>query len=488
MSHDFLSTFDGSNRHIRDVQKQALEWVAANWDAKVLVMQLPTGSGKSAIAKAIMRQTDGHAITPSNILIDQYCDTYPDNNFLKGKAHYTCHTSGLSCQEWTNVCCQDPCQGCGYTESKTRAKEEPTFFNPMSLYYFRLQNPQFYPEVLIVDEAHTIPGMVLMMTGTRLRKRDYRYTDACLNELVLSEFLGKHITGLRRLVELHKNDTDRLKEITDELERIVLTKKGLDEDPQNYAIWEESKTVRGKLEQYLYVRPIKPPRFLMNRLLAADRLILMSGTLFRPDIKDIVGDEPYRMLDLPSPIPKEQRPVYYKPVPFALNHQTDPQNIVNRIQELVARHPKENTIIHVSYSLSERLRDKFTMPILFNTASDKDAILARFKREGGVFLAAGCAEGIDLSGDLATVNIIVKLNFPDLKDPTVLKRKALEDGEEWYALTTLKTTIQMAGRTTRSETDKSATYIMDPNFSRLISKYSKQLPQSFLDAIVWTST
>lgn len=487
MSYDFLSVFDGSNRPIRDVQKQALEWVSANWDAKVLAMQIPVGGGKSAISKAIMLKTDGHAITPSNILIDQYCTTYPDNNFLKGKANYTCHESGLSCQEWTNVCCQEPCQGCGYTESKMRARAEPTFFNPMSLYYFRLQNPQFYPEVLVVDEAHTIPGMVLMMTGTRLRKRDYRYTKDCLNELVLSQFLGKHISGLRKLVELHKNNTERLKEITDELERIVLTKAGLDENPQNYAIWEESKTSRGRLEEYLHIRPIRPPRFLMNRLLSAKRLILMSGTLFKTDIQDIIGDEPYRMLDLPSPIPKDRRPIYYKPVPFAMNHGTDPQEIVSRIEAIIAKHPGENVIIHASYSLSEKLKGKFSTPILVNTASDKDEVLARFKQEGGIFLAAGCAEGIDLSGDLATVNIIVKLNFPDLKDPTVLKRKALVDGEEWYAMTTLKTTIQMAGRTTRSETDRSATYVMDPNFSRIVLKYSKQVPKSFLEAIHWTA-
>lgn len=487
MSYDFLSVFDGSKRRIRDVQKQALTWISDNWDAKVLVMQLPTGTGKSAISKAVMLKTDGHTITPSNILIDQYCGSYPDNNFLKGKANYTCHESGLSCQEWTNTCGQEPCRGCGYVESKLRAREEPTFFNPMSLYYFRLQNPQFFPEVLIVDEAHTIPGMVLMMTGTRLRKRDYRYTDDCLNEVVLSGFLEKHIVGLRKLVELHKNSTERLKEITDELERIVLTKRGLDENPQNYAIWEESKTVRGRLEQYLYIRPIKPPRFLMNRLLAASRLILMSGTLFGPDIRDIIGDDPYRMLDLPSPIPKDRRPVYYRPTPFAMNFNTDPQDIVTRIESIISKHPGENVIVHVSYSLSERLKDKFTIPILVNTAANKEEILERFKRDGGVFLAAGCAEGIDLSGDLATVNIVVKLNFPDLKDPTVLKRKALEDGEEWYALTTLKTTIQMAGRTTRSETDRSATYIMDPNFSRLASKYVKQLPKSFIEAIHWTS-
>lgn len=485
MSYDFITGFDGSSRVPRDVQKTALKWISDEWDNRVLVLQLPVGSGKSAISKSMMEHVDAHTITPSNVLIDQYIDTYPETNFLKGKAHYTCSTSGLSCQEWTNACGQKPCEGCGYTASKARAKVEPTFFNPMSLFYFRMQNPTFRPKVLVLDECQLLAGMVLMMTGTRLHKRIYKYTAACLNELTLSNFLDKHIKGLRKLVTIYQNNTDKLKEVTEELERITLTKKGLDEDPQNYAIWEEHKTVRGRRESYLHVRPIRPPRFLMDRLLDADKLILMSGTVFPSDIADLIGDRPYKLIDLPSPIAKERRPIYYRPMPFQLNYNTDPVKIVGQIESVLAAHPGQNAIIHVSYGLSEKLRPHFTVPVMFNTKADKDEILAKFKERGGVFLAAGCAEGIDLSGDQARVNIIVKLNFPDLKDPTVQKRKAVEDGDDWYSLTTLKTTIQMAGRSTRSEDDWSNTYVLDPNFGRLVMKYKKVLPKSFTEAIVW---
>lgn len=444
-------------------------------------------SGKSAIAKAVMDHTRGHVITPSNVLINQYTATYPETNFLKGKSHYTCHSSGLSCQEWTNACGQEPCEGCSYTTCKREARTEPTFFNPMSLYYFRMQNPSFWPSVLCVDECHSIASMVLMMTGTRLHKRTYRYTPDCVNELVLSKFLDNHIKGLKKLVAIYKNNTDRLKEVTEELERATLTKQGLDEDPQNYAIWEENKTVRGRRESYLHVRPVRPPKFLMDKLLGADKLILMSGTIFPSDIHDLIGDAPHKFLDLPSPIDKAQRPVYYRPVPFPLNYSTDPAAIVKAVEDVLAKHPGENAIVHVSYGLSEKLRPHFSTPVLFNTSSDKDDVLAKFKKDGGVFLASGCAEGIDLSDDLATVNIIVKLNFPDLTDPTVLKRKAMEDGDDWYSLTTLKTTIQMAGRTTRHEKDKSSTYVLDPNFGRLVARHRKTLPKSFIEAIVWHS-
>jgi Rad3-related DNA helicase len=95
------------------------------------------------------------------------------------------------------------------------------------------------------------------------------------------------------------------------------------------------------------------------------------------------------------------------------------------------------------------------------------------------------AEGIDLKGDLCRVNIIPKLNWPDLNDEVVKKRRSLADGQEWYAMQTLKTLMQQVGRSTRSQEDYSATYILDPMFSRMVNQYKHKLPKSFTESIVW---
>jgi Rad3-related DNA helicase len=95
------------------------------------------------------------------------------------------------------------------------------------------------------------------------------------------------------------------------------------------------------------------------------------------------------------------------------------------------------------------------------------------------------SEGIDLPDDLARINIIPKLQYPYLKDPYVVKRMALQDGEKWYALEALKYAIQAAGRTTRHEKDWSTTIIMDPTFKRKVDEYHDELPKDFTDAIVW---
>lgn len=484
---DFLRKFDSSGRTPRDVQVVALKWLADNWDrAEAFTMQLPVATGKSAIAKAIIDAAGGHVITPSNLLISQYTDTYPGNNFLKGKAHYTC-SSGLSCEDWTGVLEQKPCPGCPYVQCREKAlQSQPTFFNPMSLYFTSMNKQWRTPPVLVVDEAHQLPSMISMLSGTRLRHSMYKFNDSTMSELNLVPWLAAQVLQLEKLSTYYAKDKARLKEIVEELERLKLVKVGVESDAANYAIWIDRGLYRGKPDRFLNIKPIRPPRRVVQSLLDARKIILLSGTLMPADIADLVGDRRTISLDLPSPIPKDRRPIYYRPVPFKMNMTTPAEPIVAAIEAVIAENPGKNTIIHVSYALSKKLRHSFSIPILYNDVDDKAKKLLQFQTEGGIFLASGCSEGVDLHGDLCRVNIIVKLLFPNLGDPVVAKRKSLADGDEWLGLETLKTTIQQAGRSTRSPDDYSKTYVLDNNFARVYRQYKDKLPKSFGESIVWS--
>jgi len=50
-------------------------------------------------------------------------------------------------------------------------------------------------------------------------------------------------------------------------------------------------------------------------------------------------------------------------------------------------------------------------------------------------------------------------------------------------LETAKVVIQQAGRSTRGPEDWSTTIVLDPSFERLITRTSKYLPKSFLEAV-----
>ena len=486
---DFISKNDGSGRPLRPVQIQALTWLQDNWSsADAFTMQLPVASGKSLIAKAIANATGGSIVTPSNLLITQYTDTYKATNFLKGKQHYKCVSSGLSCHDWCNALEQKACKDCPYTAAKKRAlRGEQTFYNPMSLFYAGMSQEWKTAPVLIVDEAHQLPGMISMLCGVKLRHSMYKFNDSTLTELHLVPFLQQQVRNLSKLALYYDKDKKRLAEITDELERLKLVLLGVETDASNYAIWIEQGLFRGKPDRFLCVKPIRPPRSIVNSVLDGKKIVLLSGTLMPSDVQDLVGERRILSLDLPSPIPKERRKVFYKPLDFKMNRDTAVAPIVDAIESIIAKHPGKNAIVHVSYAMSKRLRKAFNIPILYNDPENKQKVLDKFIREGGVFLASGCAEGIDLKYDLARVTIIPKLLFPNLGDPVVSKRKSLEDGDVWFNCETLKTTIQQAGRSTRTEDDYSDTYILDPNFARIWRKTKHLLPASFNESLVWSS-
>lgn len=487
-----FSRFDGTGRTPRPVQKQFLDWLAENWnEADVFAGQLSVGSGKSALARALQIATGAHVITPSNVLIEQYMATYPRNNFLMGKARYSCFW-GVSCSERVDVMEQPACAECPYQKCRSRAHTEPTFFNPLSLFYFKMQMKE-RPKVLVVDEAHQLSSMILMLCEKKFRRSMYRWTDKCLSEIYLLEWMREQIRKLEKLSLVYEKAKDakgrkKFSEITGELESLRIVSTTLADDPGNYAIYTENGKYRGKPETFLVVRPVRPPKLVVRRILDCGKILILSGTLLPTDIEDLAVDRTVRFIDLPSPIPKEQRPILYRPVSFAMNYKTDPKQIVDAIERVLDEFPNRNTIVHVSYALSAKLFPHFKRPVLHNTSENKTEVLERFKRTGGVFLAAGCAEGIDLKDDLCRLNIIPQLMFPNLSDVVVQKRKAQEGGEDWYGLETMKICVQMAGRSTRHETDHSVTVVMDPNFSRVVNRLKTKLPQSFLEALVWSGS
>ena len=484
----FLRQFDGTGRVPRDVQKTALTWLEDNWESsKLFVISASVGSGKSAIAKAIQKVTGGAIVVPSNLLMRQYVTSYPKTNFLMGKTHYTCK-SGLSCKDWVDVLSQPACPDCPYQQCRNQAAEGvPTVFNPMSMYYLARNKEFERPGVVIVDEAHELASLVLLLCGTRLRKSQYGFTDACTNEIYLAEWLKTTLKKLYKMQALYQKlgDYNKVSEVSDQIETLSLTSAGLEEDNHNYAIWMDDGMHRGRKEKFLNIRPIRPPKFLVQKILKANKVILLSGTISHMDVQDLLGDTDYKFLDLPSPIPKENRAIYYRPAPFAMNYHTPPQKIAEQILEVIRENPGVNTLVHTTYSLSKELIKYMPEGTLYNKEDDKDAVLEKFKQQGGILLGSGMAEGIDLPGDLCRLNIIPKLLYPNLKDPVVQKRKAMQDGNDWYNIKTLMKLVQQAGRSTRGESDYSKTFILDSGAAWRIQQYASRLPRSFVEAIVW---
>lgn len=495
---DFLKNLDGSGRAPRQVQVDFLTQLAESWnDVRVHAASLPVASGKSMVAKAIQNITGASIITPQNILIDQYSGDYPDTNALKGAAHYECCTyPGLSCEDVRNMLDGQSCGGtcdCPYTKARMRAQEEPTFFNPLSLFYCPPKKDGKDSDTIIIDEAHSLLAMLRDLTTKSFSKRKWGFDpDKVATEVGFDKWLTKQIQKLTRLRTQYAKHPKEFSKINKELTSLNLLQNAMRFDMQNYILhMEEEYHPRTGHDIKLMVSPILVPYNILQRLLGDRRIILLSGTLFSEDIKELVGHKTTKYYDLPSPIPVDHRPIYYKPIDGRMNKDTDISEIVALIEKDLATYPNLNTIIHTTYSMQERIANALRLRhsrVVYNTTENKSEVLEDFKVNGGIFVAAGCSEGLDLKDDIARLNIIPKLDMPNLGDPVVIKRRALDRGESWYRQQGLKLTIQRYGRTTRHEKDFSITVIHDPNLPRLIMDEQKnggQIPKYFLDAIKW---
>lgn len=479
---------DGSNNLPRQVQVQTMDWIESVWgNGKHLAISLQTGAGKSYLARTIQLATAAAIVTPNNTLVKQYIKTYPDLPYNIGKTQYKCGSRKSNCASLIET--SPACQDCAYNKAQIAAANgDPCIYNPISLFHARKLETFKEHSIIIVDEAHAVLSLLYTLNSEKIGfteeelRREYNTINPydLINEHTLLKFLINKIMKF-------KEDYDKFSHLWTTKKRNQRNKRiitidniiiGLQESPQLYAASIENESV--------VIRCVKLPKSIIKRVFGNARLILLSATLFTPDLIEILQEEPYDYLDLPSPIPVEQRPVYYSPTPFKINYLTPPKEIAKAIESIIFNYPQLNTLVHLPYSLANRVAAEMSISVITHDKENKDQQLQKWLKSGGIFIGSGLYEGLDLKDDLCRLNIIVKIPYPNLGDTIVKKRKALRDGNLWYASESLKAVIQSVGRSTRSETDYSFTFVMDPSFANLVSRNYDWLPKSFTDSIIWS--
>ena len=132
-------------------------------------------------------------------------------------------------------------------------------------------------------------------------------------------------------------------------------------------------------------------------------------------------------------------------------------------------------LVHVTYGeVDEYVRNLADLYPIRNTSRNKEKSQQDFERLGGIWLAAGCSEGIDLPDERCRTIIIPRLQFPNKGDMYVQKRLGRPDGRKWYGIKTLETTIQQLGRGNRHSEDYCTSYVFDPYFPALWQEYGDE--------------
>jgi Rad3-related DNA helicase len=457
---------DGTGRAPRPEQIQALDWVSQQTE-KHLVMQLATGIGKSFIARCLQLKYNAAILTPSNVLLDQYSEIYPKLNFLKGADHYTCPTYNLSCADVKVAV--EICGGCKYSTCRKLAMEgAQTVFNPLSYNYSNAN-----PKVMIIDEAHKLLGLLRLLISARFSKRKYAW-DGVDSLAKFTPWLRDKIKVMEDLVEQYKRTRNFKKAITQasQAKRLTVLAEAVERTPEDFILYVDGED--------LVVEPVDVPRwFIDNFFKGVDRIILLSATIPKKWATDILGKRSFAYLDVASPIPKDQRKIVADAA--NLKATSNPSAIAVWVKQQMERYPG-NAILHVTYAMGRSLVPYFPDAFV-HTPDTKSKTMDLFKRQGGLWIAAGSSEGIDLPGDCARLNLVPYLPFASTQSP-LTQAKLKRDSYDYY-LDTAITFVQQVGRTTRGIDDSSVTVCGDSRLSWLLTKVKKDLPKSFVGSIIW---
>ena len=502
----------------RKGQKEAIEAARAAFKRgkRFVVLEAPTGSGKSAIAVTLAREAESaYVLTAQKLLQDQYLRDFPDLALMKGRSNYPClvaptHAAAAPCIAGRKF---PECDDCPYFSAKDTAMAASGTILNYAYYLAELNySGGFGPrDLLILDEAHnaeaalmgfiqiTLSDTALMRVGLPERLPsaidDLEYFDFAEDVMPLLSGRSREIerqvkkdnlTGDLALAQMQNKQY-----LDNQLKRLELLKYSRDE---NFVEWVVERG-RGNDGQWISFKPVKVASFAEPLLFSfADRVLMLSATILdAPTYLRSLGieSEEAEVIGVASDFPPENRPIFLRPVARLTWHQAekDLPKLMKEIVDLFEAHPNDKGVIHAhSYKISgyiaKNLPKAYQKRLVTHYSSDgRDAALEKHttSRDPTVLLTPSMTEGIDLADDLSRWQVICKIPYPYLGDPQVKRRKEIDAA--WYDWRTCLTVVQAYGRSVRSADDFAVTYVLDADFPAFLKRQKKRLPGWFLEAV-----
>jgi len=507
-------------REWRPKQKSAVEWLCREIESnhQFIALDAPTGLGKSLLAvatarllglktiyvvstKQLQQQLQADFVEAGAVVIWGR-DNYPCIRFSKGSgitAASCTHRDDMPCPKYRD---------CPYKLAKRQAlAADVAIVN----YAFFLAEANFvggfsgWP-LVVLDEADLAETELLNFVSLELTRKQLQTCN-----LEPPQYKTKVDSWLNWAGPALKKVHSQVQLLDDEIMPYVEN----DVDPPLDLAWELVKYQRleGKLRRFTswvdetWVGEFGEddwrfrPTFVRKQggLLYkhSNKVLAMSATILSANdwgwnlgIEDKIA-----FYEVPSTFPKESRPLVYLPIADFSRKKIDDDalNMMTRaIDALLDKHCLEKGLIHtISYKLKDHIlshsRHKKRLRAHAN-ASERSKALERFiaSNEPLVLVSPSFQRGVDLWGDRARFQVIIKLPFPDLGDKQTSKRYfSGQSGKRWYALEAARNLIQMAGRIVRSANDYGVTYVLDERFRRFYQQMEADFPTWFKEAVIW---
>jgi ATP-dependent DNA helicase DinG len=531
-------------QRIRPSQEKSLLFVEQNIldGYRDIIIQAPTGSGKSAILIAIcnwIKSRDdipgvkgGYYLTAQKLLQTQLENDQPIlreglNNLrsIKSSVEYPCPVH-KNCGFGSRAKEKCPCQGidCAYKAAKGRflastiAVTNYAYFFAERRYAGKLEPRQ----LLALDECHNVERQVIRFVDLTINEAQLeKFAPTIMGQVppidTLEELLAwvenvyvkEAISRLEALLELSEHGRDShepdgrprggdqfARDAFDLDQHICKTNRAIKdakENPKQWIFWTE-RDAENKAQ--FIARPLHSGPFM-------DEMVDKGGTVrvytsAYPGEKTIfcrslgLNPDATPMCRLRSDFdPKNRRVVVFGVGQMGRKFQEETMPLVLKaVDKIVDKHKAERGIIHGhSYDICNKINAHLQNGdhghrVIFPTKADQreEAFNRHAAMEGSILITPSMTEGFDFKDELARWQIMPKIPWPSLGDRQV-KAKADMD-PDWYSCETVKAVIQTCGRICRNVNDYGMTYVLDDDFWYLYKKAEHMFPKWFKESIV----
>ena len=522
-NHPFPEFRDDQVKAIGDCLK------AVKSGTKFIVLEAPTGAGKSAIAVELLRKLNGGRILTSQVILqNQYKKDYPEFKLLKGSSRYSCNFEGppqevttkkgpRPCLEkdWLKVgfkrtCGEGQkylhkymgifsrCGDCPYVSAVDAvSKGKYSIVNYHTFYYQnKMRKGVLNDTNLVLDEAHNLnkvttnlytrkfpepsgfkfaPPNLDQCRGGRIGKVtglvDKQYVHDSLQDYLF--FVDNQINYPGSTTE-SKKKLERLKEKRREAEFQL---KHCMSDYFTFSM-ESSDNANELVCTPIDVRLLARKAFYTSN----KTIIFMSATILDLEVfcKE-AGVKPSEVFHckMPEVFPAKNHSIVYIPEPksMAFKHRkTSLPIVMDHINDIIDAHPGQKGIIHgQTYDICDYVYKKCRSPRITYANQAGKAIKKHLTKPGSVLLSPAVKEGVSFPGADSEFQILMCVPYPvfDLH-----AEKKIKINGKFYFWEACVDFIQSLGRSVRSPTDKCTTYLVDARFEELAMSLKSKNPKS----------
>ena len=498
-----------------------------------VVLQAPTGSGKSSINTTLLRHAeDGYYTSPQKSLREQIqsdSDIGPHICSLKAREDYYCQIGNENCKDChvnqdSEQSCSEFGSKCSYWANKQAAINSD--IANLTFSYLIIDNmlpveindvPISFDdrEMLVVDESHGLLQQTEEMhagfdiTPYGLPRSVFRgATDSADLDASSYEDVAEEVgTIYARAKDYPRKDVPvfQMEPAEKRCKRMVDKIEWMKEQVDNGYSWVvdvETEKYGSNYVKTLHLTPTNVASFLRNNVWSrADKRVISTATLPYQDNPEIwlnkVGLDPKntKVINVGMTFPVENRPIYTDSMVCSMSGGGDEDNwgsVLDATDEIAEANYNKKGLIHTaSYGRARRLIDSVKSdkhPYLDNNiyfhkqGKDTDEQISEWQSsDKDLFASPSVMEGIDLPGNQCEYQILLKVPYPPQTSRIEHMLQEEKYGYREYLERTLIRVVQSYGRAVRSKDDKAKYFVLDEDFSELVDKTNP--PKWFLEAI-----